>query len=151
MSSAGTIAGLSPWALLGVKGAGLGRRGGVPGAWPFMAAGASTAFGVETGSSLPRSPRVGRAGAVACRLQYRAGALQKHLLALQLGLLAARLERQRCAKSWWFASVLPPLVIRGLGSFFRLPCAQTTALTSLVQALRGENARITDRHARNAR
>ena len=53
MSSAGTIAGLSPWALLGVKGAGLGRRGGVPGAWPFMAAGAATAFGVETGSSLP--------------------------------------------------------------------------------------------------
>ena len=54
MSSAGMIAGLSPCALLGVKGAGLGRRGGVPGAWPFMAAGAATAFGVETGSSLPR-------------------------------------------------------------------------------------------------
>ena len=52
MSSAGTIAGLSPWALLGVKGAGLGRRGGVPGAWPFMAAGAATAFRVKTGSSL---------------------------------------------------------------------------------------------------
>jgi hypothetical protein len=38
--------------LLGVKGAGLGRLGGVPGVAPFMAAGASTAFRVETGSSL---------------------------------------------------------------------------------------------------
>ena len=52
MSSAGVISGLTPWALLGVKGAGLGRRGGVDGAAPFMAAGAATAFGVKTGSSL---------------------------------------------------------------------------------------------------
>ena len=38
MSSAGTIAGRSPRSLLGVKGAGLGRRGGVPGAaLPFVA------------------------------------------------------------------------------------------------------------------
>ena len=46
MSSAGMIAGRSPRALLGVKGAGLGRRGGVPGAWPFMAAGVDGVYGV---------------------------------------------------------------------------------------------------------
>ena len=73
MSSAGIIAGRSPLSLLGVKGAGLGRRGGVPGAWPFMAAGAATAFRVKTGSSLPAVlVAAGRAPA-GCRLQLGLG------------------------------------------------------------------------------
>ena len=55
MSSAGTIAGRSPRALLGVKGVGFGRRGGVDGAAPFMAAGAATALAVKTSTRLPGS------------------------------------------------------------------------------------------------
>ena len=57
MSSAGVMSGRTPWALLGVKGAGLGRRGGVPGVAPFMAA-RRRRFRVKTGSSLRSGARL---------------------------------------------------------------------------------------------
>ena len=79
MSSAGTIAGRSPRALLGVKGAGLGRRGGVPGVAPFMAA--STAFGVKTGSSLRSGARLPHWRRLFAACTMGLGALQKPRLA----------------------------------------------------------------------
>ena len=97
MSSAGIIAGRSPLSLLGVKGAGLGRRGGVPGAWPFMAAGAATAStGVYSQNQyLAASGRRCRgAGAERLPLALGAGALQNSSLRCTAGLLASDIARQ---------------------------------------------------------
>ena len=97
MSSAGTIAGLSPWALLGVKGVGLGRRGGVPGAAPFMAAGAATASrasAVKTSTSLA-GVLVAAGRQESLPLATGAVAFAKPLFRVLLGLLDGSIGRQR--------------------------------------------------------